>query len=304
MAISDEHNNVDEIDNLELAHWVSEENSMRGQALKYGKRPDKRYQGFDDLYSAILEHGPLVVTTNRADLTLFTPCGEFDGHIIAIRQSGRNVRRILVRSDRFEDMFGSVENCISHLLSNNVPECAVELKHLHAVAKAYGLSGSEVDPSRSYGRLEVDIVAAIQLLDLLENCFDDDEDTNAIFEIGFSVGRLFSSAQNLATLEPDAAKAQKYEESYVERGKKGKSKDRKRERIDHLFEHLVALVAANSALSRLKPIEVAKLALEDASNEKPMLWSQGGGQLEQYLTVFASDPKYQAYYYKIFRETG
>jgi hypothetical protein len=152
--------------------------------------------------------------------------------------------------------------------------------------------------------MEIDILAALQLLKVLDACFEDDEARREIFEIGFSVGRIFSSAQNYATLEPDAVKAQAYERSYAERGKKGKSKDRKIERVEHLFGHIVGLAATNAALSRLKPLDVARLALEDASKENPKLWSQGGGQLEQYLTVFASDPEYRATYYSIFGKTG
>ena len=293
-----------EIENLELVHWVEEKDSVRGHAIESGKRIDTPYSGFDELYAAILKEGPLICANDMVDICFFTPSGEFDGHIIAIRQSGRNVRRFLVRSDHFEDLFGSVQGCIDHIMSNNVPECAVELKHLHDLATARGLVADNFDPDRRYDRMEIDIVAALQLLDVLDASFGGDESRQAIFEIGFSVGRLFSSAQNYATLEPDAAKAASYEKSYVDRGKKGKSKDRKKERMEHLFSHIVELVKTNAALSRLKPIEVAKLALEDASSENPKLWSQGGGQLDQYLTEFASDPAFQATYYSIFGKTG
>ena len=292
------------IENLELVHWVEEKDSMRGQAAKNGKRVTKPYKDFDELYSSILEHGPLVCATDLADVCFFTPCGEFDGHIIAVRQSGRNVRRILVRSDHFDELFGTVQNCINHVLSNNVPECAIEMKHLHDLAEALDISTDIVDSDEPAGRVEVDVLAALQLLEVLDECFEDSEERQAVFEIGFSVGRLFSSAQNIVTLEPDAAKAARYEDSYVERGKKGKSKVRRLERMEHLFAHLVDLTAANEALSRLKPIEVAKLALEDASKENPKLWTQGGGQLEKYLTTYASDPKYKEIYYSIFGETG
>lgn len=302
-VLSDEEENG-KITNLELVHWVNESDSLRGQALSDGHRPEKIYQTFDDLYASILEHGPLVVASSKVDAIFFTPSGMFDGHLIALRMSGRNVRRFLIRSDHFDDLFGTVSSCINHVLSNNVPECAVELKHLHDLADELGLSADAVDPSRDVNRMEVDIIAALQLLKVLEAAIEDDEARRAIFEIGFSVGRLFSSVQNYATLAPDAVKAREYERSYAERGKKGKSKDRKQERLEHLFKHLVDLCTSNAALSRLKPLDVAKLALQDASKENPKLWSQGGGQLEQYLTIFASDPHYRATYYSIFGKTG
>ena len=304
MGVSSDDEENGKIQNLELVHWVDESESMRGQALRDGHRPEQVYETFDELYASILEHGPLVVPTNKVDIVFFAPSGVFDGHIIALRQSGRNVRRILIRSDHFDDLFGTVSGCIDHVLSNNVPECALELKHLHDLADELGLSADAVDASRDVSRMEIDIIAALQLLEVLDVSFVDDESRRAIFEIGFSVGRLFSSAQNYATLEPDAIKAQNYERSYAERGKKGKSKDRKRERLDHLFVHIIELTSTNAALSRLRPLDVAKLAFEDAAKEKPKLWSQGGGQLEQYLTVFASAPKYRQTYYSIFGKTG
>jgi len=295
---------MEQIRDLELADWVDEESSLRGLALKDGLRVREPYKSFRELYDAIIEHGPLLYATSIADAIFVAVSGPFDGHILAIRHSGRNVRRFLVREDLFEEQYGSFSNCLDHILSNNAVDCEIELKHLFDMADKLQISPSKFDPKRDYSRLEVDIVAALQLMQVLDKVNGTEGVYSSEFEIGFCVGRLFSSAQNLATLEPDARKAREYEESYKERGKKGKSRDRKEARLDHLFKCLEHLISQNPALSRLKPLDVARLACQDAASQNPNLWTQGRGQLEHYLTCFASEPKYSKAYYELFPETG
>ena len=293
-----------QITDLEMVHWVDEQSSMRSIAQARGKRVEKIYETFQELNDAILKEGPLVISSPIVDVTIFAPDGRFDGHLIAIRHSGRNVRRFLIRCDFFEKQYGSVTNCIDHISSNNAVDCELELAHLGDLADALELSQTKIDPERDYGRLEVDIVAALQLLKIVDDLNGGEGTIPPDFEFGYCVGRLFSSIQNLATLEPDAVKASEYERSYKERGKKGKSRDRKDARQDHLFECIERLVEQNPALSRLKPLDVAKLACQDAISQNPDLWTQGSGQLEQYLTCFASEPKYRKVYHDLFPETG
>lgn len=58
------------------------------------------------------------------------------------------------------------------------------------------------DESRTLSRMDVDLVATMQLLGVFERGFEaGDEDARFAFSVGYSVGRLFSSVQNLATLE-------------------------------------------------------------------------------------------------------
>lgn len=291
------------ISNLELVHWVECDDSMHGRALTEGGKVEKCYESFEELYNAILEHGTLVISKPLVDLILLAIDGEFDGHLMAIRQSGRNVRRFLVRRDFFDEVYGSVLECFDHLLSNNAIDSELEIKHLYDLAETLKLS-TVVEKGRDYGRLETDLVAALQHLDLMDTHFGNDEDCVHAFDLGYCVGRLFSSAQNWATLEPDARKASMYEQSYRERGKKGKSDTRKQQRLDQLFYLVSQLVKDNPAFSRLSPKEVAKLALLDAEKDNPQLWTQGKGQIDQYLVTFASDEKYRAAYRNMFPETG
>lgn len=292
------------IPDLEMTHWAPKGESLREQALNDGFRVQRPYETFEELYLALEQYGPLVVAGQKVDVVFIALSGEFDGHIMAVRQSGRNVRRFLVRSDTFNDEFGDFQGCIDHISSNNAVGVDIELKHLRNMAESLDLDPSEIDPERSFNRLEIDIVAALQLWGLAEEIAAEDADKNFVFVLGFCVGRLFSSAQNLATLEPEAARAQQYESSYRERGLKGKSKDRKAKRLGHLFVRIESLVAANPDLSRMKPKEVAQLALLDACAEDPRLWSQGKGQLDAYLTTYASEEPYREVYRRLFPKTG
>ena len=294
----------EEIHDLELVHWVDEKSSMRGAAQAGGFPVKELYVSYEEVYAAILEHGPLVYGSSRVDVMFFAVSGTFDGDIVAVRQSGRNVRRFLIREDLFEKQYGNFENCLNHIQSNNAVDCEIEIKHLYDIAEKLKLSATEIDPARDYDRLEVDITAALQMLHILDELNVDDAGYSSDFELGYCVGRLFSSAQNLTSLEPDARRAAEYEQSYRERGKKGKSQDRRGARLEHLFACIAELVAQNPALSRLKPIEVAKLAVQDAVAQNPGMWTQGRGQLEQYLTCFASEPKYRIKYRELFPETA
>ncbi|MEX0970815.1 MAG: hypothetical protein WD046_10270 [Paracoccaceae bacterium] len=295
---------TEKITDLEMVHWVDEQSSMRGMAKAGGKRPEKTYESFQELYDAILKDGTLVFSSPVVDVVIFAPEGRFEGHLIAVRHSGRNVRKFLIRADLFDDEYGNFSNCLDHIRSNNAADCELELTHLQDLADQFELSPTTFDRERVYGRLEIDIVAALQFIKIVDDLGGGEGTYPPDFELGYCVGRLFSSIQNLATLEPDAVKAHEYEKSYKDRGKKGKSRDRKEARQDQLFECIERLVSQNPALSRFRPLDVAKLACKDAMLQNSDLWTQGSGQLEQYLTCFASEPKYRKAYRDLFPETG
>lgn len=293
------------ITNLELIHWVPKEQSMQVQAKLHGLKIEKVYETFQEARDAILEHGAIVIATDRVDVIFFVPDGRYDNQILAIRQSGVNVRRFLIREELFEVSFGNFRNCIDHIMSNNAVESEVEVQHLRDLFHERGLKTSEWDEKFDHSRMDVDLVAAMQLLEIFEEDFEaDDEGTKFLFSLGFSVGRLFSSVQNLATLEEKAYKAEEYAKSYRTRGKKGKSSERRMQRAEDLLAKIEDLILKNPAMSRLPPIQVASLALHDAARDQPKLWSQGKGQLESYLTFLASDAIFRNRYNALFFKTG
>lgn len=296
---------VPKITNLEMVHWVAEEDSFGGEARRNGMPVESAYETFQDARKAILECGALVVATDKVDVIFFVTSGRYDNQILAIRQSGVNVRRFLIREEQFEVSYGTFQNCIDHIMSNNAVDCEVEVQHLRDLFHERGLRTSDWNDSHDHSRMDVDLIAAMQLLELLEGSFDaDDEDTKFLFSLGYSVGRLFSSVQNLATLEEKAYRADEYAKSYRERGQKGKSSERRLERAEDLLKRLEDLISKNPAMSRLPPSQAASLALQDAAKDKPKLWSQGKGQLESYLTFLASDARFRNRYNSIFFKTG
>ena len=105
--MSDKPEGTVPISDLELVHWVEEKDSMRGHARARGIPLSGSYVTFDDMRDAILEKGPIVIATPKADLAMFVLEGRFDNQIMVLRQSGINVRRFLVRETTFESMFGN-----------------------------------------------------------------------------------------------------------------------------------------------------------------------------------------------------
>lgn len=277
---------------------------MRCAALAHGEKIATIYMTFNETVEAIEKKGPIIVSNPRADIILFAVSGRFDGSLMAVRQSGLNIRRFLVRPDTFADEYGTMENCIDHPLSNNAVECELEVTHLRDLHEARGLGESDLNEPQDVDRLGVDLIAAVQLLGLYEECTGVRPELDIQFSLGFSVGSLFSSAQTTATLEGSALKARRYEESYRERGKQGRSADRKTQPAERLLARMGELNAANPAFHRIRPEVFANLAVEDCAAADPKLWSQGRGQTENYLTLLASDIRYRQRYNALFLKTG
>lgn len=222
------------IENLELIHWVNEEESISGQARKYGEPITEQYSTFDEVRSAILAKGPISITTNWANLHVFVLDGEFDNELMVLRQSGLNIRRFLVRECFFVDSFGDFQGCIDHHLSFNAVDCELEISHLESIAEKLDLDAEEIDRKRDYSRLKIDVTAGIQLLKIITDTFGpygDDQDADWAFSIGFSVGRIFSSIQKTTNFEPMAHKGFAHDKNYRAKGKKSGSKKRKYERL-------------------------------------------------------------------------
>ncbi len=294
---------LEKIPNLEMVNWVAEDDSLRAHFRENGTPIERWYETYDEARAAILRDGPIIVATRKFDLLVQVLGGRFDDEIMAIRTSGRNVRRFLIREKFFAERFGTFENLMNQLISNRMVDCEIEETHLRDYFKELELDKVDFE-THDFDRLEIDLVAANQLLDLKDAMTGGDEGLEYLFATGFSVGRLFSGIQNMVTLEHDARKSHEYEESYRERGRKGKSSERRQARIEHLLCSLEALVSSNPDMSSMPPKQVAQLAVEKAAEESPELWSQGKNQLDQYLTELASDPEYKHRYYSLFDQTG
>lgn len=65
------------------------------------------YVTFKDIAEEIDEFWPLEVCNEIVNVFFTRTSGRFENDIVAIRQSGLNVRRVLVRQDNFEVAYGT-----------------------------------------------------------------------------------------------------------------------------------------------------------------------------------------------------
>jgi len=85
--------------------------------------------------------------------------------------------------------------------------------------------------------------------------------------------------------DEDRLRGIKAESTAADAGKKGgiKSADSRKKRIISLLDHMEKLAIANPAFTRMDAKHLAKLAVDDAAKEYPLLWKQGSNQVIEYL---------------------
>ena len=125
------------------------------------------------------------------------------------------------------------------------------------------------------------------------------------FDLGYFAGRAFSELAVKKFIEPDAIAGRPYEEIKQKRAAASgqKSAKSRASRIKSLLIQMEKLAQNNPAFIRLGATHLAALAVEDASSEDPALWSQGKGQLEEYLGELRrgeAGSKLQERYLKLF----
>lgn len=107
------------------------------------------------------------------------------------------------------------------------------------------------------------------------------------FDVGYQMGRIFSEYQVKEDIEEHAIAGMNFEELKAERARRAgvKSSGKRAERIASLLAHMERLAGGSAALLRVGPQALSKMAFEDASAENPLLWSQGGGQVDEYVGI-------------------
>lgn len=105
------------------------------------------------------------------------------------------------------------------------------------------------------------------------------------FDLGYSMGRIYSEYQTRSNMEPHALAGRELERHKVKRAKSAgeKSANMRHDRMRTLLSCMEKLAADNPALLRMGAVTLAKLACEDATAQDPILWAQGGGQLDEYI---------------------
>ncbi|MEB3418945.1 hypothetical protein ACFSDD_13240 [Salipiger marinus] len=111
------------------------------------------------------------------------------------------------------------------------------------------------------------------------------EFTSQVFDFGFAAGRIYSEMSVKQSIEADALEGLKSLETKKKRSKAAgdRSAQDRQARRTQILEGMENLVALNPALVRIKSLDVAKIAADDAAKDSPKLWRQGKGQIEEYL---------------------
>jgi hypothetical protein len=296
--LEDEALRSPETTDLERIHWISLDNwETRERVPATGA-----YVTFKDVAEAIDELGPLEVCNDRVNVFFTRTSGRFESDIVAIRQSGRNVRRILVRQDDFEVEYETFEQCLSHLMSNNAVGAAVEYAHVKDLKDIIDVDPMNLDSSRKYTRAEMDIVATMQMMAIRDQYIktnpDDAEFINFFFDMGFTAGRTFSAVQNLATLEVDARAGADAKAQSIARGKKSGSEARRQERLTQFIEQIQATYESNFGM---RPYEdmVLRVAFDIVVPEG----SYGHGRFNDYCTTIRSEEPFKSRFDALFRKS-
>ncbi len=109
--------------------------------------------------------------------------------------------------------------------------------------------------------------------------------SHAAFDLGYQTGRLYSEFQVKDGIEEHALAGMHFEDIKARRAQGGgkTSSGKRLERMTALLAFMEKLAAGSPALLRTGPLQVAQLACQDAVAADPALWSQGAGQVEEYL---------------------
>lgn len=287
-----------EMPNVELISWLGldEWNQLHREPVT------QNIYSFAELAAAIDDRGPIEFCTDRVNVVLVRTSGRFERGIVALRQSGLNVRRIFITPDTFESLYGDVASLVSHIMSNNAIGPEVELAHVEDFAKAKDLCPDAPDETRRYERDDIDAIACLQMVEIMEEAareYPEDEDfIRFLFSAGFTAGRNFSSLQSAVTLEAGARNAMDAKRKNREKGRKSGSRERRQNRLQAMMAEVERVHRENPALKNQEDI-VLRLAF-DAVLPKG---AYGRGRFEDYCTALRSEAPFKQRYDALFRKS-
>ncbi|WP_424973584.1 hypothetical protein [Dinoroseobacter sp. S124A] len=284
--------------NIELIDWLTLKKWSEREKLPITDFP----KTFRDAADAIDKRGPMEWCTDRVNVMFIRTAGRFEDSIVALRQSGLNVRRVLISEDTFVSLYGNFQGCLNHLLSNNAVGPEVEYAHIVDFADYLELSASSCDPDRNYTRTEIDSVATLQMFDIRDQIIGSDPEVadvlNFMFDVGFTAGRNFSAVQNIVTLEPSALAAQETRQKNIAKGRKSGSADRRFERLRVFMDEVEAVYDKNNDLR-----EYEDMVLRVAFNNAIPPGEYGHGQFNHYCVALRSEQPFKARFDRLFRNS-
>lgn len=182
------------------------------------------------------------------------------------------------------------------------PECKQDFWRAHTLQSIF--------QSLLLQRIEMEKFDGEEIEKTFKGRFKTDKDFreyfNHIYDLGFLTGRLISEHFIRYEIEPLAKKGMAAEAAQEKRNKaSGESaSEKKHTRISAMLKIMETLSADNPAIARVGAHALGRIAIEDAANEDPNLWSQGKAQLDQYLDEMRADIRYQEKFKRIFPNTA
>jgi hypothetical protein len=137
-----------------------------------------------------------------------------------------------------------------------------------------------------------------------ENSADFRNFLRGIYDRGFLTARLISEHFIRSELEPYVEKGEASEEAQKRRNKaSGDAANKKRHlRVSMMLDRMEVLIKENPALKRLDVKTIADMAIEDAANSNPALWSQGRGRRDDYVEELKVDHRYRKRFIRLLGE--
>lgn len=158
-------------------------------------------------------------------------------------------------------------------------------------------------------RLEIGHFNRDDFVDEVYDRFDDKADfqkfLNRIYNLGFLSARLISEHFIRNELEQFVEKGEAAELAQERRNKgSGEAANKKRHlRVSSMLDQIERLTKDSPALLRLDARTIAEMAIEDAADANPALWSQGKGRGGDYIEEMRVDHRYRERFYDIFGKT-
>jgi hypothetical protein len=269
---------------------------------------------FEGLRKATLEFGPLILSQRGTPYTVeieISPCmcsneGCEEQLVLIWRRNGVfTIHWILSKAEflKYESLVDFKNSALKGFLRDSRGERMIIE---HSAKDAFRSDSEHIDPftcaceecSEATGE---EVIAKKLLLSQLMNALQQrqaliDEANKSgnkgisdlaawIFDLGYSAGRIYSELKVKEYIEADALAGRAFEELKERRAREAgkKSSSKRSERIHMLLENMESLAAENPAVTRFGPSQLARLAFEDAAQTNPNLWSQGSGQIEEYV---------------------
>lgn len=269
---------------------------------------------FDGLYRAIEAKGPLRLSREGDPYKVIIeirPCMCFDEGcnelLVCIwRLNGMFTMHWIISKDSFLQ-FESLDQFKQHVLMGGLIDSRGERMLIEYEAQSeFGLHYSKVEPfvcfcdgcMQEVGEevlwrkmLVSQLSLALQGRDEISVQANDDFGSDGemlaatAFDLGFSAGRIFSEFKVKNFIEPYALEGKQQEGLKRTRAKAAGQKpaSMRTNRVASLLKHMELLAGLNPALLRVDVSILARLSCEEATKEDPSLWSQGRGQLDEYI---------------------